>query len=96
MKRVFETMFFCGSNAKAKDKDKDVVEVVRPVPQRVAQLLARHPRPEEDLREEKPNCRHKTKSKGPTKPPVDCRDKLFWVPGWAAKEMETLEIFPEG
>ena len=48
--------------------------------------------PEEDLRDEKPKRRHKTKSQGPTKPPVDRRDKLFWVPGWAAKEMETLLI----
>ena len=48
--------------------------------------------PEEDLREEKPKRRHKTKSEGPTKPPVNCRDKLFWAAGWAAKEMETLEI----
>ena len=48
--------------------------------------------PEEDLRDEKPKRRHKTKSEGPTKPPVDRRDKLFWVAGWAAKEMETLEI----
>ena len=48
--------------------------------------------PEEDLRDEKPKRRHKTKSEGPTKPPVDRGDKLFWVPGWAAKEMETLLI----
>jgi len=89
-------MFLCSSDAKAKDKDKDVVEVVRPVPNWVAQLLARHPRPEEDLWEEKPKRRHKTKSEGPTKPPVNCGDKLFWVAGWAAKEMETLEIFPQG
>ena len=107
MKRVFETMFLCGRDAKAKDEDKDVVEVVRPVPNWVAQLLARHPRPEnitilphtgfritpeEDLRDEKPKRRHKTKSQGPTKPPVNCRDKLLRVAGWAAKEMETLEI----
>ena len=101
-------MFLCSSDAEAKDEDKDVVEVVRPVPHRVAQLLARHPRPEnitmfathsrfritpeEDLRDEKPKRRHKTKSQGPTKPPVDRRDKLFWVASWAAKEMETLEI----
>ena len=48
--------------------------------------------PEEDLRDEKPKRRHKTKSEGPTKPPVDRRDKLFWVASWAAKEMETLLI----
>ena len=49
-------------------------------------------RPEEDLRDEKPKRRHKTKPQGPTKPPVDRRDKLFRVASWAAKEMETLLI----
>ena len=45
VKNIFETMFLRRCNAEPEDKDENVVEVVRPVPHWVAQLLPRHPRP---------------------------------------------------
>ena len=83
---ILETTFFCRCDAVAKDKDEDVVEVVRPVPKRVAQLLPRQPRPgkctsfalkmqiqpQENLGDEKPERRHKSEPNCPTEPPLDC------------------------
>ena len=44
VENIFETMFFCRGNAEAEDKDEGIVDVVRPVPERVAQFPT-HPGP---------------------------------------------------